>query len=95
MLQVFALRHNIDGRTFINKILKIKPGAVLTFNRDKVNEESYFTWNFNTDYSNIKREQLVDEIYEKFINSIELRLKKKNVSFCGYPVDLIVEVLHV
>ena len=49
----------------------------MTFNRDKVNEESYFTWNFNTDYSIIKREQLVDEIYEKFINSIEIRLKKK------------------
>ena len=77
VLQVFALGHNIDGKTFIEKILKVKPGTFLTFMRDKVNEESYFIWNFNTDYSIIKREQLVDEIYKKFLNSVELRLKDK------------------
>ncbi|MFZ1289749.1 MAG: asparagine synthase-related protein [Melioribacteraceae bacterium] len=74
VLQVFALKHNIDDKSFIQNIYKLKPASVIIFNKNQILRNVYFKWRFNTEYKLFSRKKVVEEIFEKFQNAVELRI---------------------
>jgi len=64
MLEVFAIKHNVLGRTFIENMFSCPPGIVFCCTNGKLIKDLYFNWYFSP-ARKVNKLSLIDEIYEE------------------------------
>jgi len=80
LLEVFTLRHNIRGRTFIENIKALLPASTLVYRQGSVSVQNYYKWSFTSSRQVFNKQETIEKLAFELKKAIKIRLHEKNGS---------------